>query len=80
VTDTEVRTEAEVLAELAEVRAAIDRSEPELMGLYERRRQLYREGRNLEPKVTQKRLADTAGVTEAAVIAALRKPDTTPAP
>lgn len=71
---TAARTAEQALGELAELREQITPRDAELMALYERRRALYAELRAMDPPVTQRRIAEVAGVTEAAVIAALRKP------
>lgn len=62
-----------LLAELAEVGEMIRTTETALTGLYSRRLALFRVARRLDPPVTQRVLGDAAGITEVAVIAAIKK-------
>lgn len=62
-----------VLAELAEVAQELADTLTAEQSLYRRRLALMEEGRAMQPPITQRQLAATAGTTEEAVIQALRK-------
>lgn len=74
-TDTGVaeRDREVVLAELAQVSAELKDTLTSEARLYDQRLALMEEGRALAQPITQRQLAATAGVTEEAVIQALRK-------
>jgi len=71
--DTTTRERADVLADLAQVAAALTATQQDEAGLYAQRTALLQEGRALVPPVTQRELAKTAGVSEEAIVQVLRK-------
>jgi hypothetical protein len=70
---TTERTRDQVLAELADVAASMDRLTARLDGLREGRLALWAEGRALAEPIPHRVLGETAGVGEEAVLKALRK-------
>lgn len=63
----------ELLGELSAVASRLVQVEAERDGLYARRLAIYQEARRREPPITQRALAERAGVSEPSVIQALRK-------
>lgn len=63
---------ARLLAEIGSVAAAIDETNARRAELYRRRAALFRVGRSLDPPITNPDLGAAAGVSEVAVIQALR--------
>lgn len=66
-------TRDQVEADLLDVAEQIAAAEQNRDALYERRADLFRAGRALDPPITQAALAAAAGVSETAVITALKK-------
>jgi DNA-binding GntR family transcriptional regulator len=67
------RSKAQVLADLRRVSARIAKAEAARDDGYERRAELFVEGRALDEKITQRQLAEAAGVSETIVIKALNR-------
>lgn len=74
------RTKAQVLADLRRVSARIAKAEAARDEGYERRAALFVEGRSLDERITQRQLAEAAGVSETIVIKALNRAATEAAP
>jgi hypothetical protein len=71
---TNTRTAAQVLADLRRNKKTIDGIEEKRTDAYQRRAELFAEGRTLDAgKVTQRELAEAAGVSETIVISAVKK-------
>lgn len=63
----------EILAELGRIKSHLDQAKDRAEDLYEARLALYQAGQALDPPLTQREMADVAGVSEVAVTAQLRK-------
>lgn len=73
-------TKTQVLRELSIVAGKLATIEERRGELYARRLALYQEGRRLAPDLTQRQMAEAAGVREVSVIAALKKARTRKVP
>jgi hypothetical protein len=62
-----------LLAQLRDVREQMDRAELERSQLYEARLDLFQQARAADPPISHRAIAEAAGVSEPAVIQALRK-------
>lgn len=71
--DTPDRSTDDALAELREVATQLTLHTAIVADLYTRRDALYVELRQATPQVTQRVIAEAAGVSEVAVVASLRK-------
>lgn len=67
------RSRAQVLADIRRVTARIKKAEAARDDGYDRRACLFLEGRSLEPRVTQRELAEAAAVSETVVIKVLQR-------
>lgn len=67
-----VRSPEEIRAELAEIRGEIGEHTAALSGLYDRRIEVWNEGRAAEPPMRHTDLGEASGVIDTAVINGLR--------
>lgn len=58
----------QILARLKSLRRLIDASESRTRALYDEREALFVEGRDMDPPMVQRVMAESSGITEAAVI------------
>lgn len=70
---TTTRTPEQVLADLRKVAKRIAVVDPQLKALYDQRRALFAEGREVDPPVTHPALAEAAGISEPMVVRTLTK-------
>lgn len=66
-------TREELLAGVASVAARIAETEGTLADLLDERAVLFTAGRDMDPPITNQALADAAGVSDVAVLTAVRK-------
>lgn len=71
--DLDALTDDQVLSLLGRVAADLEASQARVTALFELRLEIYKAARRRQPPITQVRLAESARVSEVAVIQAIRK-------